>query len=223
MRALGGFDMRLIHNSRDAAYRSPFGAVTEGTTVELKVRVEDIDPLQVDMTLRTWIDCLGESLIPMTRGGDGVFTASLPCPEPTLVWYSFHATLASGDEAHLGAPQGATGGEGAMYPTRDVPSFQISVYRYREIRPEWYERGMVYQIFPDRYARDAAWRSRALPEVERDRKGRANASSGIGTPLRYTSAHPTVRSRPGISTADRSRASVRTCRGCRRWALPPST
>ena len=171
MRALGGFDMRLIHNSRDAAYRSPFGAVTEGTTVELKVRVEDIDPLQVDMTLRTWIDCLGESLIPMTRGGDGVFTASLPCPEPTLVWYSFHATLASGDEAHLGAPQGATGGEGAMYPTRDVPSFQISVYRHREIRPEWYERGMVYQIFPDRYARDAAWRSRALPEVERDRKG----------------------------------------------------
>ena len=50
-----------------------------------------------------------------------------------------------------------------------MPSFQITVYKHREVRPEWYERGMVYQIFPDRYARDENWRERTLAEVEKPR------------------------------------------------------
>lgn len=52
-----------------------------------------------------------------------------------------------------------------------MPSFQITVYKHREVRPEWYERGMVYQIFPDRYARDEHWRERTLAEVEKPRNG----------------------------------------------------
>ena len=62
---------------------------------------------------------------------------------------------------YLGAPEGRTGGEGATYTYPECPSFQLTVYKHRAIRPSWYERGMVYQIFPDRYRRDAAWRTRA--------------------------------------------------------------
>ena len=71
----------------------------------------------------------------------------------------------------MGAPQGRTGGEGVTYNYAEVPSFQITVYKHRKVRPEWYERGMVYQIFPDRYARDENWRERTLTEVEKPRKG----------------------------------------------------
>ncbi len=46
--------MRLIHNSRLPQFRTPFGAVTTGTSVALSVILEDADPNQATLTLRTW-------------------------------------------------------------------------------------------------------------------------------------------------------------------------
>ena len=63
----------------------------------------------------------------------------------------------------LGAPQGRTGGEGVMYDYVEVPSFQISVYEHRATRPSWYERGMVYQIFPIATAATSAGASAPRP------------------------------------------------------------
>ena len=141
--------MRLIHNSRLPQFRTPFGAVTTGTSVSLSVILEDADPNQATLTLRTWVDEIGESLYPMTHEGDGIFTVELECTEPCLIWYSFICNIEGQPEVRLGAPQGRTGGEGVTYDYAEVPSFQITVYKHRENRPTWYERGMVYQIFPD--------------------------------------------------------------------------
>ena len=163
--------MRLIHNSRLPQFRTPFGAVTAGTSVSLSVILEDADPNQATLTLRTWVDEIGESLYPMTHEGDGIFTVELECTEPCLIWYSFICNIEGQPEVRLGAPQGRTGGEGVTYDYAEVPSFQITVYKHRDVRPEWYERGMVYQIFPDRYARDENWRERTLTEVEKPRNG----------------------------------------------------
>ena len=163
--------MRLIHNSRLTQFRTPFGAVTTGTSVSLSVILEDADPNQATLTLRTWVDGIGETLIPMEHKGDGIFTGELNCAEPCLVWYSFICNIEGQSEVRLGAPQGRTGGEGVVYNYAEVPSFQITVYKHRENRPAWYEHGMVYQIFPDRYARDENWRERTLAEVEKPRKG----------------------------------------------------
>ena len=163
--------MRLIHNSRLTQFRTPFGAVTTGTSVSLSVILEDADPNQATLTLRTWVDGIGETLIPMEHKGDGIFTGELNCAEPCLVWYSFICNIEGQSEVRLGAPQGRTGGEGVVYNYAEVPSFQITVYKHRENRPTWYEHGMVYQIFPDRYARDENWRERTLAEVEKPRNG----------------------------------------------------
>ena len=163
--------MRLIHNSRLPQFRTPFGAVTTGTTVALSVILEDADPNQATLTLRTWVDEVGETLIPMEHEGDGIFTGELKCTEPCLVWYSFICNIEGQPEVRLGAPQGRTGGEGVTYDYAEVPSFQITVYKHRENRPTWYERGMVYQIFPDRYARDEHWRERTMAQLKKPRKG----------------------------------------------------
>ena len=163
--------MRLSHNSRQSKYRSPFGAVPCGTSVMLRAAVTEADPARVTMTLRTWIDGEGETLIPMDHVGGGVFHAMLPCPEPNLIWYSFIARDADGTELHLGALQGRTGGEGAAYDYADVPSFQLTVYEPRETRPSWYENGMVYQIFPDRYRRDEDWHERTEAALATQRGG----------------------------------------------------
>lgn len=56
--------MRLIHNSRLPQFRTPFGAVTTGTSVSLSVILEDADPNQATLTLRTWVDEIGKLCIP---------------------------------------------------------------------------------------------------------------------------------------------------------------
>ena len=163
--------MKLSHNSRLPRFRSPYGAVPTGTDVMLRVQVQDADPARMHLTLRTWVDGAGERLIPMDHVGDGVFHVMLPCPEPQIIWYSFIAQEGGGAPVRLGAPQGATGGDGAVYPYAEVPSFQLTVYRPRTVRPSWYEQGMVYQIFPDRYRRDAAWRERTENALATQRGG----------------------------------------------------
>ena len=158
--------MRLIHNSRLEEYRSPFGAITVGSDVTITVRVE-LDPGEsVDMLiLRTWVDGKGERRHKMTQVGDSDrYSCTLSIDEPSIVWYYFIGRCEfAGDEREVrcGAPQGHTGGEGVTYDYENVPSFQITVYKHRETRPSWYEHGMVYQIFPDRYRRDPDWHERA--------------------------------------------------------------
>ena len=165
--------MRIIHNSRCNQDRTPYGAVEAGTAVTLSACLADIDPSTCSMTLRTWIDETGEALYPMEHDENDPsrFIVELPCTEPCIVWYSFIATDQDGNTLRCGAPQGRTGGEGVTYDYAEVPSFQITVYKHRETRPSWYEQGIVYQIFPDRYARDPQWEPRTKAELDKTRNG----------------------------------------------------
>ena len=161
--------MRLTHNSRQAQYRSPYGAVPAGTSVMLRVQVYDTDPNCVNITLRVWVDGKGETLIPMEHVGNGIFHVMLDCPEPEIKWYSFIVNEYGNPTVRLGAARGRTGGAGQVYRDGDVPSFQITVYQPRTVRPTWYEQGIVYQIFPDRYRRDEDWHERLEEAFEEPR------------------------------------------------------
>ena len=169
--------MRLFHNSRLLEYRSPFGAVPAGTSIELMVRVET-EPSEHDVhvILRTWVDGEGERRHKMIESGNGRYRCTLDCDRPAIIWYSFIARCdvegtTQEHEVRCGAPQGHTGGEGVTYDYENVPSFQITVYVPRTTRPTWYERGMVYQIFPDRYRRDAHWHERSEQALAGNRAG----------------------------------------------------
>ena len=200
--------MRLIHNSRLPQFRTPFGAVTTGTTLSLSVILEDADPAQATLTLRTWIDEIGESLYPMTHEGDGIFSVELECTEPCLIWYSFICNIEGQPEVRLGAPQGRTGGEGVTYDYAEVPSFQVTVYKHREsstrrgTSAEWSTRSSPIAMPATSTGASARW-----PRS----KNRATESSAgwsrTGTSRPFTSAPRTAPSRPGTSTADRSRVS----------------
>ncbi len=164
--------MKLQHNSRLPQFRSPFGAVQTGTDVNLSLEVYKEDAAGIECALRTWIDGVGEQLYPMQAGSDGMYTVTVSWTDPSIVWYSFIVRTMDGFEQRVGAPEGHVGGEGVTYFDRvDVPSFQITVYRHRATRPSWYERGIVYQIFPDRFARDEDWKQRALERMAHPRRG----------------------------------------------------
>ncbi len=145
--------MQIYHNSQDEKYRNPFGAVTLGSEVSLRIFVSEFVG-KAEAKIRLWTDSEGEKWIEMTpfETPDGLlFSGSFHVPEtPLLLWYSF---LISDDISSLfyGNNEEMLGGVGRTYS--DVPpSYQITVFKDYEI-PSWYKNSIAYQIFPDRFRR----------------------------------------------------------------------
>ena len=163
--------MNARHVTSEPEYRSPFGAVQLGGTVSLSIDVWGDDV--VFCTLRVWTDAQGEQLIEMrgaNRGDYLRFSANYKPAQTGVVWYSFDIEAADGSVWRYGAREGWTTGEGA-FAYGDPPSFQITVYRARKHQPRWYREGIVYQVFPDRFARGEDWRERAADSLAVHRKG----------------------------------------------------
>lgn len=133
-----------IFNSRDENYKSPFGAVCCGAAVNFTVTPGPEFCACALLTFGEFADAHGETaLLPCPGGFSGVFTA----PEkPELVWYSFRFTRPDGSCVYLG--RNGLGEQTSRQP------WQLTVYESRPT-PEWFGRGVTYQIFPDRFCRDA--------------------------------------------------------------------
>ncbi len=165
--------MRACHVTSKSEYRSPFGAVQLGGTVVLGIDVWGEDA--VGATLRVWTDERGEELLPMEGAceGDHVhYSVSYTPAQTGVVWYSFDLAASDGATWRYGAREGWTTGEGD-FAYGDPPSFQLTVYVPRQTQPDWYKNGIVYQVFPDRFARGADWRERAEKALAAHREGPA--------------------------------------------------
>ncbi|MBR2674937.1 MAG: 4-alpha-glucanotransferase [Mogibacterium sp.] len=154
--------MRVFHNSRIKTFRDPFGAVEVGTSVSLSIDVAEANIEGV--RLMVW---RGEELSPayhdMNDTGNGRYSVIFTAPdEGCLLWYTFEikAYNDSGDcyTVYYGNNHEGMGGEGCLYEY-SPNCYQITVYR-KDDSPGWYKEGIVYQIFPDRFARDADWKER---------------------------------------------------------------
>lgn len=180
--------MRALHDSRALGYRSPYGAAQVGGVVALSVDVWD-DP-GAKASIRTWVDGVGEKFYPMeqSEGPDGArrFTGHITAEPLGILWYCFVLEGSDGVVRYYGAKEGRTGGVGQMYNSMP-PSFQITVYHERAIKPEWYRNGIVYQIFPDRYKRGADWADRVRDAFAQQRKAPESRSfvDNWDTPVWY--------------------------------------
>ena len=163
--------MRARHVTSEKEYRTPFGAAQLGGVVTLGVDVWDDDVTFCN--LRIWTDAHGEELVEMKGVAEGDhlhFSADYKPAEPGVVWYSFDIEASDGAVWRYGARPGWTTGEGC-FAYGDAPSFQLTVYVSRKEQPDWYKNGIVYQIFPDRFARGEDWRELAEASLGRERKG----------------------------------------------------
>ncbi len=146
--------MQICHNSHDETFRRPFGAVEVSSEVRIALRADGAG----SAVLRLWRDGAGETRIPMTCEGE-YFTAVVAAPDTAgLIWYYFIVTDGDGNTVFYGNDDDNLGGEGKQYD-HEPPSYQITVYKKAPV-PEWYKNALVYQIFPDRFARGADWRER---------------------------------------------------------------
>ena len=83
---------KLYHDSRDAFYRSPGGAIVGGTTVTLRLKTApgDLTSAQV----RVWnSNSNSETLLPMSPVADDTWEAKIDTPQAGApLWYRFIAT-----------------------------------------------------------------------------------------------------------------------------------
>ncbi|XOQ51869.1 MAG: 4-alpha-glucanotransferase [Succiniclasticum sp.] len=111
-----------------------------------------------EVLLRLWQNDQ-ERRIPMTRVSpeapdrhDALYEASIRTPgQGCLVWYYFVARKGQ-DICYYGTNEGEDGGSGRQ-TAKEPPSFQITVYDRDAVTPEWLKKAVIYQIFPDRFAR----------------------------------------------------------------------
>lgn len=145
----------IVHNSQDAAYRSPGGAVVAKTRVRLRLDLE-LKQKVSSVMLRLWRDNVGESLINMKREmlGDNRFryACEIDMPEKgCLLWYYF-IIVSETKTFFYGNNMENLGGEGKIYD-QDPPSYQITVFNEGAVTPDWFKHAVMYQIFPDRFYR----------------------------------------------------------------------
>jgi 4-alpha-glucanotransferase len=143
--------MYLEHNSVEAFFRSPFGAVKCGTKITLRVAVNSYSiPENVCLIV-------GGRSISMyyifETSGTRIYECTIQAPEDGgLLWYVFYAK-ADGEEKWYGNNESFLGGIGKNYTSFPEKQYQITVYDKSFKTPSWIKNSVVYQIFPDRFYR----------------------------------------------------------------------
>jgi glycosidase len=136
---------KLFHDSFDARYRTPFGAVPAGSKVTLRLRVTGPKPKSVAVKVE-------RRLVAMRRSGT-MWSASVAMPRaPSIVHYSFRVrvgkrTLWYGDNGDTDVIRGGTG---VTTSTDQVP-YTITAYSPSFTAPAWEQGAVVYSLFPDRF------------------------------------------------------------------------
>ena len=138
----------MMHDSASPAYRDPAEAMQPGQSVTLRFRT------RLSAVAGVYVTLLSEGYrqdYPM-HGEGGVFSVTISAPEkPSVCWYYFNVNV-EGRIYYYGAEGGQTAGIGCVY-TEPPPAFQLTVYDANFDTPDWLKNSIIYQIFPDRFAR----------------------------------------------------------------------
>lgn len=144
--------MAALFDSRDTAYRVPFGAVTQGTEVLLRIclprdwgcraaqLVVEPDGRSSQCYAMFWAGMAGDN----SEWWDVRYTP----PAVGIYWYTFRLEIAMGIGFLVRQADGT-----ATYSCEDSAArWQITCYAADFKTPDWLAGGIMYQIFPDRFA-----------------------------------------------------------------------
>ena len=140
-------------DSRNSQCKSPFGAAVCGAEVSFRLLGRE-DYAAAQLVAR--FEFAGQDhTVPLSPDGDN-FTGTLCAPDAAeLIWYCFRLERADGRVLWLGK-DGLAGREDGL------PRWQLTVYDAARPAPDWFGRGVSYQIFPDRFCRLAVPDARGM-------------------------------------------------------------
>ena len=134
--------METYFDPRDTRCKTPFGAAKCGT----EVRFTLFDDAFCGCELLVYREFAGAEDVCPLPPAEGGFSGAYTAPgEGELCWYVFRLTRWDGTLSYLG--------KNGLRPDRDgAERWQLTVYEDTGT-PDWFGRGVTYQIFPDRFRR----------------------------------------------------------------------
>ncbi len=145
--------MRTEHNSQSEIYRKPFGAVTCGTCVRIRLGISECGiPSSVRLHCRFGEEKYSYNMAYVFDAGNFCFySTEVIMPDSVgLFWYYFEIVSDAGRKFYANNAEGL-GGLGTEYENEPDKLYQITVYDKNYKTPEWFMDSVVYQIFPDRF------------------------------------------------------------------------
>ena len=155
----------LRHDSRDTLYRTPGGAVPDGTAVTLRFRTLHNDVTGVKVRFYS-VDRGGAELVKMARAASGVdcyeaglagktcdlWQATLPADFGTdNLWYRFVVSDGTDTDYYGDDTAALDGGLGRATDDPVDQSWALMVHEKGFTAPSWAKNAVIYQIFPDRF------------------------------------------------------------------------
>ena len=131
-----------FHDAYDTQYRCPVGAVEDGTAMRFSVYT--FGGVESAELIINGDGCDLE--IPMRRTDYGFETEFTP-DVPAALWYKFRLLGDFGER--LLCVDG--GGHLSEVRAENGEGFRLTVFKRGFETPEWFQRGIMYQIFPDRF------------------------------------------------------------------------
>ena len=151
----------IIHNSHDLRYRSPFGACEAGKYAALTIYAENVTSVRLCL----WGEGRPLRCFDMNQSGN-TYSLNMELPAQPCVLFYYFVIKKGINEVYYGNNPEKYGGEGQLWDENPVP-YQITVYKSTPV-PQWYKDAVVYQIFPDRFARDSSFdpaHAGTLPDI----------------------------------------------------------
>jgi glycosidase len=155
----------LEHNTFSGFYRTPFGAVTTGTQVNLRFRTFRNDVTGVFLRVYEYNPPTNTTTGPFDTpfaitSSDATFdywSLNYHAPAtPKVIYYKFRVVDGTDTDFYSDLylddhDNVAQGGPGATSDNEPFPAFQLTVYDPNFSTPEWLHNSAVYHIFPDRF------------------------------------------------------------------------
>ncbi|MBD5150379.1 MAG: glycoside hydrolase family 13 protein [Oscillibacter sp.] len=142
--------MTNIFDPRDSRCKAPYGAVPCGTKITFTLRLPRTEGFSACRMLlfEEFADAYWE--VSLSRAGEEedrvLFSGSCDAPDqPELIWYGFRLRRENGEELWLG--------KNGFCQADELERWQQTVYDDTLSTPDWFGRGVTYQIFPDRFCR----------------------------------------------------------------------
>lgn len=146
----------LRYQSRDIKYKKPFGAVAAQTAIAFLVE-STAEIKRCKMYVRRESCSKGEEelqwlVIGVDQGLTGVEK------EQIRTWsFSFTPDREGLYFYHFIGEQDAVDGTGARSMLEWTEEYQLTVYKKEYETPDWLKKGLMYQVFPDRFCRSAEY------------------------------------------------------------------
>lgn len=139
--------MKVTYNSWNQKYKKPFGAIQANSEVTWAIKIDE-DIQQAIL----WLTKLNEDPVayPMNHDGDKqLYETQVQVGSPGL--YTYYFAIKQNNQMFY-VDQGLFGQGQLKQDKNNLHVFQLTCYERTVPSLNWYQRGIVYQIFPDRFA-----------------------------------------------------------------------